>query len=155
MKVYFDNCCYNRLFDDRSNIKNYLEREAVLIVMQKAFENELEIVGSDILEIEIANIKNDEKRNDVEGVYQALVSESVKVTTEVKERAAQIGQLSNIRNFDSLHLASAEMNADVLLTTDIKFLKGCHGIKLKVEVKNPVEFVMEVFGYDGSDNENS
>lgn len=155
MKVYFDNCCYNRLFDDRSNIKNYLEREAVLIVMQKAFENELEIVGSDILEIEIANIKNDEKRNDVEGVYHALVSESVKVTPEVKERAVQIGKLSNIRNFDSLHLASAEMSSDVLLTTDIKFLKGCHGIELKVEVKNPVEFVMEVFGYDESDNEDS
>ncbi len=38
------------------------------------------------------------------------------------------------------------MSADVLLTTDIKFLKGCHKIDLKVEVKNPVEFVMEVFG---------
>ena len=47
------------------------------------------------------------------------------------------------------------MSADVLLTTDIKFLKGCHRIDLKVEVKNPVEFVMEVFGYDESDIENS
>lgn len=34
------------------------------------------------------------------------------------------------------------MSADVLLTTDIKFLKGCHKIDLKVEVKNPVEFVL-------------
>ena len=63
LKIYFDNCCYNRLFDDRSNIKNYLEREAVLIIMQKAFEQELKIVGSDILEIEMSKIKNDEKRN--------------------------------------------------------------------------------------------
>ena len=47
------------------------------------------------------------------------------------------------------------MSADVLLTTDLKFLKGCHKIDLKVEVKNPVEFVMEVFGYDESNNENS
>lgn len=155
MKVYFDNCCYNRLFDDRSNIKNYLEREAVLIVMQKAFENELEIVGSDILEIEMSKIKNDVKRNDVEGVYHALISGSVKADPEVKERAVQIGQISNIRNFDCLHLASAEMSADVLLTTDVKFLKGCHKIDVKVEVKNPVEFVMEVFGYDETDNENS
>ena len=36
------------------------------------------------------------------------------------------------------------MSADVLLTTDIKFLKGCHKIDLKVEVKDPVEFVMEL-----------
>lgn len=34
MKIYMDNCCYNRLFDDRSNIKNYLEREAVLLVLE-------------------------------------------------------------------------------------------------------------------------
>ncbi len=67
LKIYFDNCCYNRLFDDRSNIKNYLEREAVLIIMQKAFEQELKIIGSDILEIEMAKIRNDEKRNDVIG----------------------------------------------------------------------------------------
>lgn len=35
--VYLDNCCYNRPFDDRSNIRNYLEREAVLIIMQMAY----------------------------------------------------------------------------------------------------------------------
>ena len=48
-----------------------------------------------------------------------------------------------------------DMDGNVLLTTVIKFLKGCHKIDLKVEVKNPVEFVMEVFGYDESNNENS
>lgn len=131
---------------------NYLEREAVLIVMQKAYENELEIIGSDILEIEISKIKNNEKRNDVEGIYHALVTGCVRVTSEIKERAVQIREVSSIKNFDSLHLASAEAGADVLLTTDIKFLKGCHRIDAKIEVKNPVEFVMEVFGYDKSDN---
>lgn len=55
--------------------------------------------------------------------------------------------------FDSLHLASAEAGADILLTTDIKFLKGCQRIKSKITVKNPVEFIMEVFEYDESDNE--
>jgi len=67
------------LFDDRSNIKNYLEREAVLIVMQKAFDNELQIVGSDILKVEMSKIINEEKRNDVEGLYHALVSNSVMI----------------------------------------------------------------------------
>ncbi len=153
LKVYFDNCCYNRLFDDRSNIKNYLEREAVLIVMQKAFEKELEIIGSDILEIEISKIKNEDKRNDIEGVYQALIADSVKADSEIKERAVQIREASNIRSFDSLHLASAEAGADVLLTTDMKFLKGCRKIETRIKAENPVEFVMEVFSYDDADNE--
>lgn len=44
----------------------------------------------------------------------------------------------------SLYLASAETGADILLTTDIKFLKGCQRIKSEIAVKNPVEFIMEV-----------
>ena len=155
MKVYLDNCCYNRLFDDRANIKNYLEREAVLIVMQKAFEEELEIVGSEILEIEISKINNIEKRNNVIGVYNALITDTIKVTYEIEKRAAQIRNASNVKAFDSLHLASAEKCADVLLTTDIKFLNGSQKMSSKIAVKNPVKFVMEVFEYDESDNENS
>lgn len=155
LKVYFDNCCYNRLFDDRSNIRNYLEREAVLIIMQKAFDGELELVGSDILEIEMSKIRNDEKRSNVQEIYHALIGNLVPVTSELTQRAVQIRNMSNIRNFDSLHLAGAEQGADVLLTTDMKFLKGSQRIKLNVTVKNPVEFVMEVFGQDGSDDENS
>lgn len=155
MKVYLDNCCYNRLFDDRSYIKNYLERESVLIIMQKAFDNELHIVGSDILKVEMSKIKNEEKRNNVEGLYHALVVDLIKSTDEIGQRAAQIREKSNIRSFDSLHLACAEIGADVLLTTDIKFLRNSQRINTKIAVKNPIEFVMEVFGYDESDNENS
>lgn len=155
MKVYLDNCCYNRLFDDRSNIKNYLEREAILIIMQKAFEKELRIIGSDILEIEMSRIKDNEKRNDVEGIYNALVIDTIKITSEIEERAIQIRDVSNIKAFDSLHLASAEIGADVLLTTDIKFLRGSRKVNPKIAVKNPVAFIMEVFDYDESDNKSS
>lgn len=56
------------------------------------------------------------------------------------------------RLFDSLHLASAEMGADVLLTTDSKFLKGSQRIHPNVLIKNPIEFVMEVFSYDDTNN---
>ncbi len=65
-----------------------------------------------------------------------------------------IQQLQKVKT-QTLNAFTIYMSADVLLTTDIKFLKGCHKIDLKVEVKNPVEFVMEVFGYDESNNENS
>ena len=103
----------------------------------------------------MSKIRNAEKRNDVEGVYQALVSDVMKATYEVGRRAAQIREVSNIRSFDSLHLACAELGADVLLTTDMKFIKNSRRIDMKIAVKNPIEFVMEVFGYDESDNENS
>lgn len=148
MKIYLDNCCYNRLFDDRSNIKNYLEREAVLIIMQKAFDGEFELVGSDILQIEIGKISNTEKRKNVEGVYNALVADNIEINDSIEKRAVEIRELSNIRAFDSLHLASAEEGADVLITTDIKFLRNSQRLQPKIEVKNPIVFVTEVYDYD-------
>ena len=148
MRIYLDNCCYNRLFDDRSNIKNYLEREAVLIIMQKAFDGEFELVGSDILQIEIGNISNLEKRKNVEGVYNALVADNIEVNDSIEKRAVEIRELSNIKAFDSLHLASAEEGADVLITPDIKFLRNSERLQTKIEVKNPIVFVTEVYDYD-------
>ena len=120
--------------------------------MQKAYDGEEEIIGSDILDIEISKIENSEKRNDVEGVYQALISRSVGVDEKIKARANEIIGKSNIKAFDSLHLASAEAGADILLTTDIKFLRNCKKISCKVDVKNPIEYVMEVFDYDDADD---
>ena len=123
--------------------------------MQKAFDNELQIIGSDILKVEMSKIRNEDKRNDVEGLYHALVAGSVSATCEVSQRAVQIREASNIRSFDSLHLASAEIGADVLLTTDMKFLKNSQRISTRIAVKNPIEFLMEVFNYDEPDNENN
>lgn len=57
-------------------------------------------------------------------------------------------EYSNIKTFDSLHLASAEQAADFLLTTDIKFLKACKRLDIKMTVKNPVDFVLEVTEYE-------
>lgn len=152
MKIYLDNCCYNRLFDDRTNIKNYLEREAILIIMQKAYEGEDEIIGSDVLDIEISKIASPEKRGNVEGVYRALISNVQEFNKGIENRAKEIVKISNIRAFDSLHLASAEAGADILLTTDVKFLRNCKKIFCKVDVKNPIEYVMEVFDYDDKDD---
>lgn len=134
------------------DIKNYLEREAILIIMQKAYDGEEKIIGSDILDIEVSKIISDEKRNDVQGVYRALSSNTVKINGQIEARAEEIMSISNIKAFDSLHLASAEEGADILLTTDTKFLRSCKKISCKVDVKNPIEYVMEVFDYDDTDD---
>ena len=144
LRVYLDNCCYNRPFDDRSNIKNYLEREAVLIVMQMAFDGEFEIIGSEVLKKEMLMISDIDKRNNVENLYKELRSKEVEVERPIVRRAEEIVRNSSIKAFDSLHLACAEHGADVLLTTDMKFLKAANKLNVKVKIQNPVEFVLEV-----------
>lgn len=129
-----------------------MEREAILIIMQKAYEGEDEIIGSDILDIEISKIVSPEKRGNVEGVYKALISNTKELDEKIEDRAKEIMQISNIRAFDSLHLASAEAGAEILLTTDMKFLRNCKKIFCKVDVKNPIEYVMEVFDNDNKED---
>lgn len=149
--IYLDNCCYNRPFDDRSYIKNYLEREAVLLVMQMAYDGNCRIIGSDILEKEMSLILNKEKLKNVETLYYAMIVDKIEINDSIVKRAKEIMKQSTIKVFDSLHLASAETKADILLTTDIKFMKAANRLGIKIKVQNPISFIMEVNDYESDD----
>ena len=65
------------------------------------------------------------------------------LTDEVKAMARQFQQ-RGIREYDSLHLATAEKNNyDFLLTTDDDFRHTACKIPLRVKVRNPVEWLLE------------
>lgn len=53
-------------------------------------------------------------------------------------------QHSSIKAFDSLHLACAEDGADILLTTDTKFIRAAGKLDTEIRVCNPIDFLMEV-----------
>ena len=46
MKLYLDNCCYNRPYDDQTQERIHLEGEAVLAIINKCKQNNDEIIGS-------------------------------------------------------------------------------------------------------------
>ncbi|MCC8080425.1 MAG: PIN domain-containing protein [Lachnospiraceae bacterium] len=154
IRIYLDNCCYNRPYDDRTNIKNYLEREAVLIIMQMAHEGLFCIVGSDILQKEMSKISDEIKRNNVRELYTFLKPDIIKADDTIIMRAENIMKMSSIKAFDSLHLACAEAYADILLTTDIKFLKAANNLKTGIKVKNPIDFLLEVNENDDAVSKN-
>ena len=112
--------------------------------MQMAYEGNIRIVGSEVLKKEISLISNMEKRTDVESIYNGLISGEIVLNEWIIKRAEEIMQQSSIRAFDSLHLASAEAGADILLTTDIKFMKAANKLEKKVRVRNPINFLLEV-----------
>ncbi len=57
---------------------------------------------------------------------------------------AKLFESKGIVSFDALHLASAENNADVLLTVDDQFLKKAVNItQLKINVYNPLKWLEE------------
>ena len=53
MRVYLDNCCYNRPFDEQVQLRVRLETEAKLEVQRQRRSGELEYVWSDMLVTEV------------------------------------------------------------------------------------------------------
>ncbi len=74
----------------------------------------------------MSKISNYDKRRNVEGLYHMLISDTITIDKIIINRAKVIMEQSSIKAFDSMHLASAEQGADVLLTTDVKFLKAAN-----------------------------
>lgn len=56
MKIYLDNCCYNRPFDDQSQLKIHLETQAKLYIQAKIKEGVYDLVWSYILDYENGKI---------------------------------------------------------------------------------------------------
>ncbi len=121
-----------------------METEAIMSILQMCRLNDVIIVGSEILEIEISQIKDDNKRQKVSELYRVSAL-SVKFTPSIQFRAEQIRTNSKIRLFDSLHIAVAETaGVKVLLTTDDKLIKMASCLDLRLKVINPLKFVWEV-----------
>ncbi len=57
-----DNCCFNRVVDDRSYPIIYLERNSVMLILELAEDKRIEIVGSQMLKKEIADTPDYVKR---------------------------------------------------------------------------------------------
>ena len=142
--IYLDICCYNRPFDDQMQERIHLESEAVLTILKMGQMKKVIIVGSEILELEMNRMMDANKKQRVLDLYN-VADMRIPYTDKIRKRSADIMSVSNIRTFDSLHIASAEeANADVLLTTDDRLEKIAEKLALKTRVLNPLRFAWEV-----------
>lgn len=144
LKLYLDNCCFNRPFDDLSQEKINLESNAIENILKKHTHSKLEIYKSIAIDFEISKIKSDAKRRKVEDLYDALELIPIAYSEEIMQRAIELREY-NIKNMDSLHLAFAEsVPVEYFLTTDKLLINASRRANLKINVVNPVEFIMEV-----------
>jgi predicted nucleic acid-binding protein len=145
LKLYLDNCCLNRPYDDQTQEKIHLESEAILAIVKKLNQENFEIFGSSALDFEIEQIKNEEKRVKVKYFYEQTINARMEYKESIFQRAKELSEQSAIRTLDRFHLAFAEnIGADVLLTTDMKFERACLKLDLNIKVMNPLNYVLEV-----------
>jgi len=151
MRLYFDICCYSRLYDDQTQVKIYMESEAILNIFNISKQKNDDIVGSPALDLEIDQIDNIEKREKIKYFYNQMITEKIDYTENVLARVKNLSEQTKIKTLDSFHLSFAENSkVDVLLTTDTKFEKACAKLDLKIKVSNPLKYLLEVIQDDSN-----
>jgi predicted nucleic acid-binding protein len=136
--MYLDSCALNRIFDMPSQARLRLEAEAIEHFFQLLALGQVEWVTSDVLEDEISDNPDAAARTKALELL-SLCDRRISVDESVIQRGAAL-ELLGYGGFDALHLASAEnANADVLLTTDDRFLrKSPRGLgNPRVKIVNP------------------
>lgn len=65
VKVYLDNCCFNRPFDDQSQIRIRLEAEAKLKIQEEIRSGNIQLAWSYILDYENSKNPFQEKKEQI------------------------------------------------------------------------------------------
>lgn len=145
MKIYLDNCVLNRPFDDQSQERIRLETEVIMIILSRLERNEWTWLGSEALEIEIAQTPEPGQRSRLRRIVEH-VNQSVAIGKKELERAHELEQIG-FTGFDAVHLACAESGqADIFITTDDRLLKLAkrQAERLQVKVENPLDWIKEI-----------
>jgi len=141
LRVYLDNCCYNRPFDDQTQLKIRLETEAKLEIQSRMRLGALEYVWSDMLIGEVSDSQFEEQRNKILP-WCAGASIYVDVSDEIESRAEDFMKFG-IKSADAVHLACAEAaGCDWFITVDRGILKKVRAIG-DMRVANPMEYIQE------------
>ncbi|MCR5117560.1 MAG: hypothetical protein K6A97_08645 [Lachnospiraceae bacterium] len=149
MRVYLDNCCYNRPYDDQSQLRISLETQAKLRIQEMIRKKQIELSSSYVLLYE--NSKNPYLTR--QSSIRKFVKENVSVYVGA-EQADEIRILAGgiistgVKVADAYHVACAIVSkSDCFLTTDDRLLKYKDE---RIRIEDPMDFIRkwEVFGDD-------
>ena len=142
MRVYLDNCCYNRPFDEQTQLKVRLETEAKLRVQAMMRNGEVEYDWSDILSQEVFDNPFPHRREKILEWRHGAVC-TAEMTMDVIADADELAE-KGLKAADALHVASAAaVDCDCFITTDIRLLRRVRQFKA-TRILNPMEFLLEV-----------
>jgi len=142
VRVYLDNCCFNRPFDDQRQTRVRLEAEAKLCIQEHIRSESLELVWSYMLDFENAANPFEERRTTISGWRQYAMMD-VEETAMILQRATLLAR-RGLKAKDALHIACAIAGECMyFVTTDDDILK-CRQAVHDITVIDPTAFVREM-----------
>ncbi|MDR0829772.1 MAG: PIN domain-containing protein [Prevotellaceae bacterium] len=136
-RIYLDNCCFNRPYDDQSYLVIRLESEAKLFVQKEILQGTFELVWSYMLDFE-NSVNPYENRKRAIAEWQHIAALDIDYSDEIVELGKKIIS-KGIKKKDALHIACAiQAKCDYFLTTDKKILNSRFEEIITI---NPLDFI--------------
>lgn len=140
VRVYLDNCSYNRPYDDQSQMRIHLETQAKLHIQDIIRDGKIELVTSYVLDFENSNNRSMQKKMAIEKFMKEYTAIYVSNKNEKDiAKSAEAIMKTGIKEKDAYHVACAVMaECDYFITTDDRLLKFQSE---KIELVTPGEFI--------------
>ena len=145
MRIYLDNCCYNRPYDDQTSIKISLETQAKLSIQEMVKLGKYALVSSETLEYEVDASPYTSQVQIIKGFIQENTSFYVgkRKRDDVEKLAIEITQ-TGVKYYDACHVASAIIaDCEYFVTVDKRLLNYQ---SYKVRIVSPIQFISETEG---------
>ena len=143
VRVYLDNCCFNRPYDNQSQLRISLETQAKLYIQDLIKQNKMELVTSYILWFENSQNPYEIRQKSISEFLQENSSEYIGTDKAdiIKLKAEEIIK-TGIKVKDAYHVACAiYASCDFFLTTDDRLLKYSTD---EIQMVNPVDFIKKI-----------
>jgi len=142
MRIYLDNCCFNRPYDDQLHIRIKLETEAKLRIQDDIRNGLHQLVWSYILDYK--NGKNPfVERIELILKWKRYAIVDISESTELLHYAKMCLKCG-LKKYDSLHIACAIIeSAEYFVTTDDGILRKSNLVD-DIHLIDPIDFIKEV-----------
>ena len=148
IKIYLDNCAYNRPFDNKDQLVIRMETDAKLKIQEDIRKGNYELVWSYMNEYENNNNPYADKREAIY-LWKQIATHICPPDSKIFMRGKRIQQIA-IRSKDSLNLACAiESGCGYFITTDKALLKKAEMFS-EIVIINPIDFIRKEEEADGS-----
>jgi len=139
MRIYLDNCSFNRPFDDQNQIRISIETEAKIYIQEQIINRSLSLTWSYILDYENSANPFPERKDVIKNWKKHAVAD-IDENQSIINIANELHSIG-VKSKDALHVACAiELECNYFITTDRKLIKKLSNFE-KIEVVNPIDFI--------------
>jgi predicted nucleic acid-binding protein len=139
--IYLDYNCFQRRFDDPSQIRIQLEALACEEIFLRAEIEEVQLAWSFMHEDETLLCPFPNRLN-VAFILSTLCKTRIGPEEQIYESALEFQRISKITSKDAIHLACADfIKSDYFLSCDSRLVSQAKKLGLKMTILNPVDYI--------------